>query len=206
MPATLSLQHFRLVSGFVNTTNDPSPGSNIASSSFAGGIVQSYAGLVGGRLVLDGKEAAKLSDTSVGTLYGGIYQYVRLAPGSVASAVRGQAAYWSDREAYVVTADQSATNAAKFAGVFLNTITKGNYGFVQVVGKATLLCKSTLTKAGADGDLIVLDAATSPTFDTIADATAIVSPNLKLMVGAWLEAPANAALKLGEIWNLRNVL
>ena len=63
----------RVTAGYLNDVNDPAPGVPLASPS--GSIVQNYAGQMGGKLFLGSVTASALSDTAVGTLYGGVYQY-----------------------------------------------------------------------------------------------------------------------------------
>jgi hypothetical protein len=188
----------------MNDVNDPAPGQSLASPS--GSIIQPYTGQVGGRLVLTTPMALKLSNTAIGTLYEGVYQYVQFLSTATAAAVRGQLCYWSNRANGVVTSDQTATNCSLWAGWFINVITKGNYGFIQISGRVTALSKSTVTKTTpAIGDLVVIDSSTSPTVDTLADATAITNGNAKLIVGTAIEALASGALKQIDAWPLRQV-
>ena len=75
--------------------------------------------------------------------------------------------------------------------IFLNAITPGNYGFVQELGVATILCGATLTKSGPNtGDLIestTLGVADDPTTQTVNAKTMGVAldppnPNTKIRV------------------------
>lgn len=197
----------KLTSPYLNDANDPAPGMTVASSQVSGSIIPSYLGQVGARVVLDADGAAKVSKTSIGTLYGGVYQYVQVLSSATANPARGALCYWSNRETYVVTTDQIVGNESLVAGVFLNPITKGNYGFIQIYGKASLLFKSTITKGvPAQGDLVVVDGATSPRGDVLADATALTSPLAKLILGTCLVAPISNAISLVELWSLRNAV
>lgn len=197
----------KLVARLLNLVNDPAPGVPVSTAQASGSIIQTYSGMVGKRLVLTAAMASKLSDTSIGTLYEGIYQYVNVLSSATASPVRGALCYWSSYENYVVATDQVATNAAKVAGVFINVITKGNYGFIQIAGKSSILMKATITKATpADGDLVVADGATSPRGDVLADATALTSPTAKLILGVSLGAGVSNTISLVDLWNIRQVM
>jgi len=200
----LDLQSFRLTAA-LNLINDPAPGVSNSTTSAGGAVmVQPYQGMVGGHLTLNRTNALQMQDTATGVLYEGLYQYVQFLSTATNNSAVGRSMYWSDRENYVVTSDSTATTSSQFAGVALNpNWTKGNYGWIQVGGKATVLF-GTVTKAvPAIGDLVVVGA--SGVADVLLDATAIVSPNLKLVIGEALVAPATATASLVEIWTLRMV-
>ncbi len=175
----------RITTGFLNTVDDALPGQLVAGTA---GLGPTYSGQLGGILVASGLEAARLAGNSI-TLYGGIYQYVRFKAGSTAANIRGGPVYWDDRENYVVTPDVP-TGAPDFAGVSLNAVTKGNYGWILVGGKTHCHALANTTKAApAIGDTLVL--ATAGNFDDILDATPYDGTNRKLAVGQWLEAPVD---------------
>jgi hypothetical protein len=184
----------RIPNLYLNRADDPAPGQVLASPS--GSIVQAYAGQVGLPIVLSNDEALRLSDTTVGILLGGGYQYVKFKAGSAASNVRGQIAFWDDTTAFQVTPDSTTAALGKVAGIILNAVTKGNYGWIQIGGVASVKAKAALTKAAAtvDGDLAMVDAANSATFDVLADATQITSPTLKLKLGICAEIIAQGAV------------
>ena len=68
-------------------------------------------------------------------------------------------------------------------GVFLNTVTKGNFCWIQVAGKATVECETAaMTKAtGAINDLALVD--TDSRFENIAEATAFTTVEVRKLVG-----------------------
>jgi hypothetical protein len=108
----------------------------------------------GDRIVLDDVSALALSDTTVGTLYGGVYEYVQTYASAAAAPARGTCAFWliaslpnATVPAYQVTSDAQPTAAlpAYIAGVFLNAVTKGNYGWIQNAGTASVLYDNALT-------------------------------------------------------------
>jgi len=188
----------RVSTGFLNTVNDPVPGNSIASPTGA----LDYSGLVGQEFELTAEQAAALSKTTIGTLYAGRYKYVKCAAGSTAANARGQVVVWSDVNNYVVTPDVAATTAGLPAGVTLNVVTKGNYGFIQVQGKATVLYRASVTDKTL-GNLIV-QLTTTNTFDAIADATGTYISGgvkgLKNIRGVAIELPTDGGLKLASIW------
>ena len=194
----LDLQVFRLTQKAINLINDPAPGAIVSSANVSGSIVQAYYGLVGGRLAVDNQLASTgIYDVTANQLYEGTYQYVQLLSTASASVVKGQLVYWYNRESYVVTTDTTATTASQVAGVILNgSWTKGNYSFIQVQGKASVLFKTSTTKSTpAIGDLVVADGSTSATVDVLADATSITSPIMKLAVGVAIDtAPVSTTL------------
>ena len=111
---------------------------------------------LGDRIVLGSADALSLSDVSgVGTLYGGIYMYVGTPSGSTATPTLRHLAFWYPTDfsvaasaypgldsLYVVTPDELSAGPGFpgiVAGVFINTLTKGNYWWIQIAGKTTLL-------------------------------------------------------------------
>ena len=133
-----------------------------------------YGGILGIEVELTDRQV--YYDSDVGTLYGGRYQYVQTLASATATPARGEAAFWSDPDNWVVSGDAGDGN---FAGVFLNTITSGNFGWIQKSGIAT--CKFGAGTPAAK--LIVATTSGANTFDALADGTAITTTNLKLWVG-----------------------
>lgn len=176
----------------LNDVNDAVPGGQ---ASVSGANV--YAAQLGQRIYLDGNPGGVKYDSSVGTLYGGCFQYVQAYLSSTASAAVGKLCAWAwDQastafEAYIVTPDtNNVIRVGRIAGVFLNAVTKGNYGWIQTKGKATVLYTvSPFTKATpADGDLVVVNTTTGNA-DVLLDATALTSPLLKSAIGVAIGAP-----------------
>lgn len=189
----------RIPAGFLNQANDPAPGVPLTSPS--GSIVQPYNGQIGAILSLSSADALKLSDTvNIGTLFEGQYQYVKILSSATTAPARGGLVYWNDYDNKIVTTDAAATNQGLLAGVLINAPTKGNWCWIQVAGKATVLFKNPLTKVAASGDLVVQDSTPANTGDVLADATALTSPVVKTTVGVALEAPTNGGLKLVNLW------
>lgn len=182
---------------YLNNTNDPAPGKAIASSGYT--FVIPYQGILGKLVRADHAEALLLSDTvNIGTLYGGVYQYVK----AVTALARGQVVAWdvlanTGFTDYEVTSTITLPHEGFLAGFALNTVTSGNYCWIQTDGLATALCKATVTTTTVG--TIAVQQTTTNTVDSIADATGTYisggALGLKQIVGAWYEAPANGALK-----------
>lgn len=203
----------RLVARLLNDVNDAAPGVPVSTSQVSGSIIQPYYGMVGKRLVLTAAMASKFSDTTIGTLYEGIYQYVNFYTSEVLAAARGALVYWRDFESYVITTDVSASsnlggpNSGLVAGVVLNVVTAGNYGFIQIAGKASVKFKTTITKATpAMGDLVLADGTTSSRGDLLNDASPITMALGKLILGVAITTPTSAGISLVDLWNLRQVM
>jgi hypothetical protein len=193
----------KLPTGFLNSANgDPAPGVPLASPS--GSIVQAYFGQVGGKLSIDTTEASGLSDPATATLFAGMYQYVQFASGSTASNARGQVVFWLTAASFIVTPDVTAATQGLIAGITLAAVTKGNYGWIQIQGRASVKYKSSLTAATpAAGDLIILDQAPSNAAD---DPTQSGSPTyliLKSMIGVADVLPVGGSVLAVDLcfWN-----
>lgn len=160
---------------FLNDVNDANSGGTIVSLP-AG--VQSPAvsqTIPGDRIVLDDTTAVALSDTSVGTLFGGIYMYVGTLSSATQAIARGAAAFIRAADMpsaltglYQVTSDQQPTAAIPtfFVGVFIDALTKGNFGWIQIGGIASCLFDSAITAAAVGNPVSVkISAAVNGTFD-----------------------------------------
>jgi len=176
------------LSGKLNNANDAHPGGGDASPGFV-------PGMLGAEIEVDAATAAQLSDTSVATLKSGRYRYVRTLSSGTTAPARGRAALQSTSaqfETDVVHSDGAAADDGKCAGVFLNTVTKGNCTWIQVAGNASVLIKNGITNA-TDGNVVVVGTGTA-LFDCIADATAVTHNLLKSAVGVALGTPTDNAI------------
>ena len=153
-----------------------------------------------------GAEAAQFSYTTTGTLYAGRYRRVQVDSGATAANVKtGTIGLLASLAAQnidgaktpsmnVVTSyDQAigvSTNVRPV--VFLNTVTPGNYCFVQELGVATVLAKSGLTNASpAIGDLIVVGA--SGLVDDPTQSTTLTYALQKQIIGEAIDIPVTNA-------------
>lgn len=206
MPAPFVSQIGRVTTGLLNTVND----TLVAQSSNTGTGQSRYNGQLGQRIAL-GPDEVKY-DSSVGTLYGGVYQYVRFKSGDATVPAVGLLCFWDlavNEDLYQVTTVEP-TGTSRVAGVILNAVTGGNYGWIQVAGKATVKCIATLTAAGAVGQSVFTGAAGVGTdnakVDTIAAATAITPLTLARFIGIAETAPSNGGLCIvrlkGNDWHI----
>lgn len=188
------------------STGDPIQGQPVGVVS--GLITVGYDGQLGQRYCVTGfgpgPESTRLSATATGTLYGGLYQYVLFLSTATAANVRGQLAFWSDALNAVVTGDVTAATDGLCAGVILNAVTKGNYGWIQIAGIASILFKATITKTTpAAGDLVIVDQTPAAKGDILADATALTSVTAKGILGkAIIDTPVGGTVTRVLLWPL----
>jgi hypothetical protein len=157
-------------------------------------------------------EAKSLQYSTNGVLFAGRYRRVQVDSGATAANVKtgtiglmpSLAAIAIDGypantpSANVVTSyDQSLALTSQVRPViFLNTVTPGNFCFVQELGVATVLYKPTLTNATPlPGDVIV--SAATGVADDPTQSTTLTYALQKLIIGAAIDIPFNG--KLGRI-------
>lgn len=144
-------QIVRLSQGFINQINDPIIGMSAVPM---GPGVSKFAGQLGAWFWLD--DAQVIYTSSVGTVLGGRFRYVRLSAAAGAVAV-GQTVFWDTSVAdnlYQVTTSETITGDAAVnpAGIVLyNGWTAGNYSVIQDAGPATVKFRAALTSVGAIG-------------------------------------------------------
>lgn len=186
---------------FLNDVNDSASGGVPVSLPAGVPLPQSSQTLPGDRIVLDDATALALSDTTVGTLFGGIYMYVQTLSTATASPARGTAAFIRAADfpggataAYQVTSDvQPSTTIPTFiAGVFINAITKGNFGWIQIGGTMSCLFDSAITTAVVGSSVSVkISAAVASTFDVGVVVTTATIPigAVNALVGMAIDLP-----------------
>lgn len=192
----------QLSAKWLNTTNDASQGGAIVSlpTGITGPAVS--ATTPGDRICLDDATALALSDTAgTGTLWGGIYEYVQTLSTATAAPAIGTAAFFRATDIgattglnYLVSSDANPTTAIPtyFQGVFINAITKGNFGWIQLQGIANCLFDSAVTAAAAGTTVSVkVSAAVASTFDNGPVASVITTAAL---VGVAVGLPAVSVL------------
>lgn len=188
---------------YINATNDSQVGGAVVAAPSGVQISQGQQTLPGDRIVVDDATALALSATATGTLYGGIYMYVQTLSSSTAAPAVGTAAFFRAADVgvqYMVTADgqPSAAVPAFIAGVFVNAITKGNYGWIQLAGVATVQFDAAApTDATAGRPVFAKISPTTPgAFDSgISVTIATTVTQLPLILGTAIETPTNAGLK-----------
>ncbi|MDQ3803281.1 MAG: hypothetical protein M3416_05440, partial [Acidobacteriota bacterium] len=116
---------------------------------------------------------------------------------TTASNAQGQVVYWDDRDDFVVTPDAPA-DARDIAGVTLNAVSKGNCGFIQIIGRATVKCASSVTSTTIGNPVFVKD--DDNVVDGLAIGTAWTGGHATRFLGTALEALANDGLKQISLW------
>ena len=187
-------QTIRVSTGNIITVNDAQPG---ASSPDGLGRAP---GQVGQVFELSESEAQKISTN----LHAGKFKYVQFQSGSTQASARGQVVeYATAAKALVgiVNPDPTTAGLSRPAGICLGAVSKGNYGFIQVSGLATVLCKASVTTT-TDGTIGVYLADTVGAVNSLADGTTTTNLQVKAVLGTFAEAPANGALKLFNLKDL----
>lgn len=192
----------------------------IAGDQTAGGTgTPLYQSLWGVEIEMDNATALQLSYTSTGTLYAGLYRYVKFISPAANTIVRGQPTFWvttqtsanlfaSDQSQYTVSIDPSASiGDGLFAGVAIlvgaaatgTVATSTQWGWIQSVGIAYVKYRSSVSDTTI-GDLVII-VTNTVTFDSIADATSNGTATLiKNIVGVSVEAAANSGVKRVSLW------
>lgn len=196
----------RMSSGFINTVNDQVIGNTPA---FLNSTTQSLTGgQLGQAIWLDDRNL--LYNSTMGTVYGGRFRYVRLASGASAVVV-GQIVFWdisvADNLFQVTTVETGSVPGAQFrAGIVLNSNwTAGYYSFIQDLGPTYVKFRAALSHAPAGVGVAVYAAAAGAgadngLADTIDSADPATFSDVGLManryIGAAIELPTNGGLKL----------
>jgi len=179
--------------------NDAAQGGSI--STVPAGLLasQGQQNIPGDRIILDDATALALSDTAVGTLYGGVYEYILSKAASTAAPAVGVPAFFLAADVtsttglnYEVTPDAAPTAAIPtfFQGVYINALTKGNFGWIQILGTAAITYQATVTGTAAGGDVSVGISQTPPAFDS--GVTTFSVTTMGRFVGIAVDAPSNA--------------
>lgn len=143
-----------------------------------------YANQLGAEIELSDADAALMSDPAIGTLYGGVYKYVRFRLADVANTFkRGMVVLYDSAAPNQVTSTEALATAYGMAGITINpttgqyAIVPGRYGWIYV-GGGRIACqwKAALTVAAGVGLTAQWSAAgagaDNGTIDTLAVATA----------------------------------
>ena len=158
MPSNWTKQPQQLLAKYFNSgSGDAVEGGLITGVPAGVAASQGSQTRVGDRLVLGAVDALAMSDLTVGTLYNGLYQYVQTSA-STATPTLGHLAFWDTSVAdslYRVTPDETdAMGVENAAGVYINTLTKGYYWWIQIAGRATAVFANPLTGAPAIGSAV----------------------------------------------------
>jgi len=182
----------------INNTNVTTPGE-INAMFAAIGVTVNYGSQddLGKRIEIAEANAAAFTYTPNGTLYGGVYQLVQVDSGATALKVGvGLAAFLkqgnTNAQNYVVTSEDQAITIGMLCGVFLNTITPGNFGFIQVAGKVNVKYKAGVT-ATVDGGAVIVAGAGDGTFDCPTQSGSVTYTNIGAWVGNALATPVGGS-------------
>ena len=191
----------RVTTGQLNTVND----AVIGGEASIGGRSR-YAGQLGKTLWVSPEQIGTMFSSTVGTLYGGRFRYVRFRSGAGERAplAPGLLVFWdttlpSWQALYQVTTNETLSSvdaAVMIAGVCISASTAGNYGFVQDVGMVPVRCRRTLTVAGAIGSRVYAAGAGAGADQAEADVLtddALSLANARYL-GTAVTAPANGGL------------
>src|SRR3954469_24908577 len=188
----------------LNACNDTSASGQ---SELRTGLAVNAGGLnLGDYFDLTNAEAKVLSYPTNGTLYLGRYRRVQVDSGATAANVKtGTIGLMASPAAIqidlggrlplsmnVVTSYDQGLVAGLRPVVFLNTVTPGNFCFVQELGVATVLGKTGLTATPAIGDAIIVG--TSGLVDDPTQSTTLTYALEKLIVGEAIDLPVSAGL------------
>lgn len=200
-------------SGFINGGYFAGLGGTDAQPVLATAAGARFPGLLGQTVVHSNSTALKDSNTTVGTLFAGVYQLVKFSTavagttGFAGTVKQGSLVFWdtlanNGQATFTVTDVVTATSDFK-AGVVVSADTAianvaGQFGWIQVAGLATVLY-GTVTSA-VIGNTVIQTSLTTNTFDAIADAGTTFATNggAKLFVGTAYELPATGTLK--RVW------
>jgi hypothetical protein len=201
----------RMTTGLINTVNDAVIGGEAGISG-----ASKFAGQLGAPVWID--DGALFFSSTVGTVYGGRFRYVRLAA-AASAVVRGQIVFWdisvADNLFQVTTVESGSVPGAQLrAGIVLNpSWSAGNYGFVQDVGPTYVKFRAALTAVPAGVGVSVYAAAAGAGADNgLADVVNSADPasfsDVGLLqnryLGSAIELPTNAGVKLVNV-NLMNL-
>lgn len=194
----------RLGTGYVNNVNDAVIGMITAP----GGLGNTkFAGQLGKFVEYDDSDIK--FDSTKGTVFGGIFQYVRLAA-AAAVPVIGQILFWdtvanaADNLFQVTTAESGSADTAMLrAGICLTpSLTPGNYTLIQVEGPTFVKFRGTLTAAGAAGSRVFAAAAGGADLgfaDVIDSGNPTLFSDVSKMMGRYIgiaiDTPTNGGLK-----------
>jgi hypothetical protein len=192
----LTKQAERLTAKYLNDVNDTVAGGAIVSVPAGAPQVGQSQTLPGDRIVLDDATALALSDTTIGTLFGGVYMYVGNT--SDGASVRGKCAFFKAADIggstsiYEVTilAQPSTSIPTYLAGIFINVISASNWGWIQVAGAASVLFDSASITAGVAGNWVTakVGATTASTADCGAAASVVT---LAALIGVAVGLPSS---------------
>lgn len=160
--------------------------------------ITSYGSLddLGKRCWVEAPNIGLVTFTTNGTLFGGYYQLVQVDSTALASNVAvGRVAYIKNTAAgnagFVVTDESVATANTEVAGIFLNTVTPGNFCAICIGGKVNVRLKSTISNGSPiEGDAL-FSGGGSGTVDDLATNVTWATSLLGRFIGNALAIPVS---------------
>lgn len=180
-----------VTTGDLTTVNDPAV---MSIQALAAGLVSYQAQALGVIMEMDNRQAT-INPTA---LLGGWYQYVQFI--NVTSIAAGCLCFWdtfanSGHTKYAVTTTATSTNIMTVAGVVLNgSMTLNNFGWIQIMGLANVLYKTTPTDTTVD-DVVFSNVAPANTVDANTPA-AVTAAQLAKAIGTAYQTPVTAVQKI----------
>jgi len=193
-----SLYNIAVANGGLNNINVSNLGQISTIVTGIGGGTISYGSLddVGKRCWVEAANIGLVTVTANGTLFGGLYQLVQVDSTALASNVAvGRVAYIKNtaagNAAYQVTDESVATANTEVAGIFLNTVTPGNFCAICIGGKVNVKLKATISNgAAAEGDSL-FSGGGSGSVDDLTTAVTWGTNLLGKFLGTALAVPVN---------------
>jgi hypothetical protein len=190
------LYNVALANGGLNGMNATAPGQFSTDTRLPFTSFGSFED-VGKRIWVEAPNIGLVQVTANGTLFGGYYQLVQVDSTALASNVAvGRVAYIKNtaagNAAFQVTDESVATANTEVAGIFLNTVTPGNYTFICIGGKVNVRLKATISNGSPlEGDSL-FSGGGSGTVDDLATGVTWATSLLGRYLGNALAVPASA--------------
>jgi len=158
-----------------------------------------FGGQLGAKLCLTHEDAARMSDLTVGLLYGGVYQYVKVW--DHAHPIRGHVAfYWNvDARLNFRVTSIPPPGTGCIAGIFINHIHGGYYGFIQTKGLASIQYAWMITKTSPQAQDLVICRNNDDVGEVLDDATPLTSVEVRSILGVASDQPVENAIGLVEL-------
>jgi hypothetical protein len=190
-----------LTAKFLNDVNDANSGGVIVSVPTGAPSPAVSQTIPGDRIVVDDPTALALSDTVIGTLYGGVYSYVQYKT-TTRPAQRGGVAFFHTADigvAYIAYGDPdpSAALPTHIYGIWISAPTANNYCWIQVAGAASVQFDNAALGSAADGQMVSAKIssanATSTTYPSDSGAT-VSNITVAALIGVACGLPSSTVI------------
>lgn len=153
-----------------------------------------YPGQLGAEMVV--KEPGPAGSPSGASYREKRYKYVSTDSTMSVSPFSGAVAWWAEATGYKTTTSPTTLGRGRVAGVYVNAITKGNYGYIQVGGPCVVKFVDAPVAAPTVAGLIVIPSATAAKADCLAAGTAASYPALGRSAGTYDAANTQCIVEL----------